>query len=233
VLIFLDTETTGLEELDRICSLGVIIQDSKNISTHYELIKSSKKIKPEASAVHHLTDEMLKDKKVFKKSKIYKTLQECNSRENVLISHNINFDLKMLQKEGFIWEGAVIDTLKCVRHLIPECEQFSLQYLRYELRLYKEEKSELDITIQAHNALSDALHVRLLYKYLLDYASHEKLEELSMKNVLISKFAFGKYKGRYIEDIAMSDRAYIEWMLNTVADMDEDLLYSLEYYLSC
>ncbi len=232
MLIFLDTETTGLEEVDRICSIGFILQDKESIETHYELIKSVKKIRPEASAVHHITNEMIKDRELFKDSNIFKLLQKYNSSENILISHNIDFELKMLQKEGFIYKGKIIDTLKCVRHLIPECEQFSLQYLRYDLKLYKSENSNLDIDIQAHNALSDALHVKLLYEYLLDMADTEKLQDLTMQHILISRFSFGKYKGRYIEEIAINDRAYIEWMLNSLNDMDEDLQYSLEYYLN-
>jgi len=227
MLVFLDTETTGLEEQDRICSLGIIVEDK----THYELIKSPRKIRSESSAIHHLTNEMLKDKKVFKESEIYKTLQEYNNVENILITHNTPFDLKMLQKEGFVWQGAIIDTLKCVRHLIPECEQFSLQYLRYELKLYKLENGDLGITPQAHNALSDALHVKLLYEYLLDMTSLEKLQDLTMESVLISKFSFGKYKGHYIEEIAMNDASYLHWMLNNMSDIDEDLHYSLEYWL--
>jgi len=227
MLIFLDTETTGLEEQDRICSLGIIAEDK----TYYELIKPPRKIRAESSAINHLTNEMLKDKKVFKESEIYKTLQAYNSIENVLITHNTPFDLKMLQKEDFVWQGAIIDTLKCVRHLIPECEQFSLQYLRYELKLYKNENSDLGITPQAHNALSDALHVKLLYEYLLDIASLEELQNLTMEPILISKFSFGKYKGRYIEEIAMNDASYLDWMLHNMLSIDEDLQYSLEYWL--
>ncbi len=227
MLVFLDTETSGLEEQDRICSLGIIAENK----THYELIKSPRKIRSEASAIHHLTNEMLKDKKVFKESKIYQILQEYNSADNVLIAHNAPFDLKMLQKEGFVWQGAIVDTLKCVRHLIPECEQFSLQYLRYELKLYKLENSDLGIALQAHNALSDALHVKLLYEYLLDMASLEELQDLTMQSVLISKFTFGKYKGHYIEEIAMNDASYLHWMLHNMSDIDEDMHYSLEYWL--
>lgn len=231
MLIFLDTETTGLEDADRICSIGLIVYDEGTATPYYELIKPPRKTKPEASAVHHITNEMLKDKKVFKASYMYTLLQQLNTQDNVLISHNIHFDLKMLKKEGFVWQGGIIDTLKCVRHLIPECEQFSLQYLRYELQLYKYEKNDLEIAVQAHNALSDALHVKLLYEYLLEMSNQDELEELTMKNVLLSKFSFGKYKGRYIEEIAMHERGYLEWMLHNMQDIDDDLRYSLEYWL--
>jgi len=50
--------------------------------------------------------------------------------------------------------------------------------------------------------------------------------------VLIQKLDFGKYSGRYIEEITMCDRGYLEWMLSNIADLDEDLRYSIERYLS-
>jgi len=230
MLIFLDTETTGLESSDRICSIGFIAQNESELNADYALIKAPKKVRPESSAIHHITNEMLKDKKAFADTPTVVSLKEYNTTENTLVAHNSAFDLKMLEKEGFIWQGAIIDTLKCVRHLIPECEQFSLQYLRYELRLYKRENNVLDIVPQAHNALSDALHVKLLYEYLLEMASDEKLQELSMTPVLLSKFTFGKYKGRYIEEIAMNDRGYLEWMSGQL-DIDEDLQFTLQHWL--
>jgi DNA polymerase-3 subunit epsilon/exodeoxyribonuclease X len=231
MLIFLDTETTGLDESDKICSIGIITEDEKSVKTYYNLIKSDKKITSEASSVHHITNEMIKQSPTFKESEICKILSKYNSTDNTLIAHNIAFDMKMLQREGFIWRGGIIDTLRCTRHLIPECDKFSLQYLRYELKLYRDEKSDLDIDICAHHALSDALHVKLLYNYLLQMSSFNTLEELSVQDVLISKFSFGKYKGHFIEEIAISDAGYLRWMLN-MSDLDDDLRYSIEYYLS-
>jgi len=133
----------------------------------------------------------------------------------------------MLERSGFKFLGEVIDTLRVTKHLVGECEQFSLQFLRYELKLYKKEKEHLD----AHHALSDAKIVKNLYEYLLDIQTKEKLAELSFKNVLLTKFEFGKYSGRYIEEISMCDRGYLEWMLGNIIDLDEDLRYSIEYYL--
>ena len=47
----------------------------------------------------------------------------------------------------------------------------------------------------------------------------------------MQKFEFGKYSGRYIEEISMCDRGYLEWMLGNIMDLDEDLRYSIEYNL--
>jgi DNA polymerase-3 subunit epsilon/exodeoxyribonuclease X len=233
--LFLDLETTGLEEKDRICELAVICEDEESLVTSSDaLCKSSKKISHEAMALHHITNEMLTNEKVCQETSTYKLLQEHNTQENILIAHNIRFDLEMLAKEGFEVKMQLVDTLRCVKSLIPECEQFGLQFLRYELGLYKEEKElaqRIGIDLVAHRALSDALHVKLLWKTLLQYATVSQLVEISSQPVLLEKFPFGKYSGRYIEEIAGNDTAYLHWMLNNIKDMDEDLSYSIKKYL--
>ena len=75
MLIFLDTETTGLSAEDVICSIAFIDDEH----CEYELINEGKKISAEASSVHHITNEMIKDKTSFKKSSIYKYLEMHNS----------------------------------------------------------------------------------------------------------------------------------------------------------
>jgi len=226
MLIFLDVETTGLEEKDRVCSIGIIAVECED-TTIYELINEGKKIPALASSINHITNEMLKGQPNFKDSQAYKFLTKHNNEKSTIVGHNIKFDLAMLEKSGFIFKGEIIDTLRVTKHLVPECEQFSLQFLRYELKLYKDEKEEL----KAHNALSDARVAKNLYEYLLEISPKDKLAELSFKKVLLTKFEFGKHKGSYIEEISMSDRGYLEWMLSNIIDLDEDLRYSIEYYL--
>ena len=77
----------------------------------------------------------------------------------------------------------------------------------------------------------DALVVKMLFNYHLESVTREDMCELTFKNVLLQKFEFGKYAGRYIEEISMSDRGYLEWMLENIMDLDEDLRYSIDYYL--
>ncbi len=230
MLIFLDTETTGLSAEDVICSIAFI--DDEHYE--YELINEGKKISAEASSVHHITNEMIKDKTSFKKSSIYKYLEMHNSDENTLVAHNIQFDLEMLVKAGFLWKGGVIDTLRVSKHLIGECEGFSLQLLRYELKLYRGEKKlkeqyGIKDALVAHNALSDTLVTKLLFIYLRDMASEEEMHALSFKEVLLEKFSFGKHKGKYIEEVCINDTSYAQWLLSS--DTDEDIKYSINYYL--
>ncbi|MEA3374199.1 MAG: exonuclease domain-containing protein [Campylobacterota bacterium] len=234
MLIYLDLETTGVEKKDRICAIGLIAVEGEDVTVMNDLVKPPRKIRPEAMAVHHITNEMVSDKPPFLDSETVKWLSEHNSADNVLIAHNVDFELTMLQREGIVWQGAIIDTLKCTKHLIKEVEKHSLQYLRYELGLYKSEvkaAKTLDIPLIAHTVLSDALHAKLLHEYLNEMADDERLFELTVERALIQKFNFGKYSGRYIEEIAMRDPGYLEWMLGNMFDMDEDLRYSVEYYM--
>jgi DNA polymerase-3 subunit epsilon/exodeoxyribonuclease X len=227
VLIFLDLETTGLEHSDKIISIALVVVDGDKTIKMYDEVNEGKKISPKASSINHITNEMIKNKPKLIDSQTYKFLQKHNLEATTLIAHNIKFDIEKLASSGLHFIGKMIDTLRVTKHLIPECDGFSLQHLRYELKLYKQEEEKLC----AHHALGDALLVRLLFNYLLDIASVEKMCELSFKNVLIDKFKFGKYANRYIEEIILSDRGYIEWMLSNIMDLDEDLRYSISHYL--
>lgn len=224
MLIYLDLETTGLEVGDKIVSCGLVSENNEEI---YCEVNEGKKIPPKASSIHHITNEMIKNKPSFLESDTYEFLEKHNNKENILVAHNIKFDLEMLSSVGFFWQGRVIDTLRVSKHLIPECEFYSLQVLRYELKLYKLEL----VALVSHNAIDDAKLVKLLYEYLLELSTLEEMQDLSFKNVLLQKFEFGKYAGSYMEEIALNDRGYLEWMLANVIDLDEDLRYSIVYYL--
>lgn len=229
--VVIDTETTGLEEADRICSIALVM----GTGIHYELINPLKKIPPKASAIHHITNEMVKEAPVFERSEAREWLHRINSPQAVLISHNAPFELGMLQKEGITWQGEVIDTLKCAQSLMDDLEGYGLQYLRYELRLYRQEKpffERFGAPIAPHHALSDALHTQMVYEYLLDLADERRLIEISQNRVLLSRLPFGKYAKKRIEEIALKDPSYLRWMLESLMDMDEDLRYSIEHYVS-
>ncbi len=227
MLIFVDIQTTGLEKADKIVSIGLVVVDGENFFHMYDEVNEGKKIPPKASSIHHITNEMLKNKPEFKQSDSYKFLEQNNLESTTLIGHNIKFDIEKLSGSGFDFVGKMIDTLKVTKHLIPECERFSLQFLRYELKLYRQETQKFC----SHHALGDAFTLKFLFEYLADMTTIENMYLLSFKHVLMQKFEFGKYADRYIEEISMNDKGYLEWMLGNIMDLDEDLRYSINYYL--
>jgi len=229
--IYVDVETTGVKANDEIVSIGLIYEDKSS----YDLVLPSKKIKPKAMAVHHITNEMVKTAPPIKECDTFKLLESLNDVNNILIIHNAQLIYTMLEKTGFSFKGEIIDTQKSTKHLIPECEYFELQYLRYELKLYKEEKDlaqDYSINLFAHNALSDAIHIKLLHNYLLCEFDEKRLIESKEEQTLLFRLPFGKYRNRHIEDIARKDPKYLQWILNDMIDIDEDLRYSIEYFLN-
>jgi len=241
--ILFDTETTGNQEEDKIIQIGAMVVHSKDeIEIFDELCSCDVDIKIEAMEVHNIVPEQLEGKPPFIQTKAYQKLQEYNNQENYLIAHNINFDLGMLQKDGFENHYTLIDTLRCARHLYKDIPYHRLQYLRYALELYKIEQDEanrLKITIKAHDAIGDVLVMKLFLSKLVqrvkqeypDYNPMEKLAELTKTPVMVQTFKFGKYKGKDIVEVAKEDSGYLNWMRSNMQDMDEDLRYTLDKVL--
>ena len=237
MLTFLDFETTGTGSDDKICSIASLISDAEKMELYYDLVNEGKKIPPKASSINNITNEMIKEKPPLKESQSFAMLIKSLEEGAILVAHNLPFELQMLACVGVDVQTETIDTLRCCRHLIPDLESYALNFLRYEMKLYKKEKTlskELGLEaacLMPHNAQSDVIITKLLYDELLELASQEEMLKLSHKPVLLQKFEFGKYAGRYIEEIAMMDRGYLEWMLRSLEDLGEDMRYTLEYYL--
>lgn len=238
--ILFDTETTGAGEEDRIIQVGGMIVKSKTeVEVYDELCSTVLPIKLEAMEVHNITPELIAGKDIFTNTNFFKKLLELNNSSNYLIAHNINFDLGMLEKEGFQNQYTLIDTLRCAKHLYPELPYHRLQYIRYALELYRteeQEANELNVTIKAHDAIGDVLVMKLFLRKLVakcvevypDDSPMEKLAELTRTPVFVTKFRFGKYRGEEIIEVAKKDIGYLQWMRSNMADLDEDMRYTLD-----
>ncbi len=242
-IIFLDTETTGNEpKKDFLCQLAYKIYPDRGVGadgeTFCELYKPSIPIPPEASAVTHITNKMVADKKVFKESPEYKKIKTLlESPESILVAHNAKFDIAIIANED-ITPANFICTLRVARFLDKDnvIPQYRLQYLRYYL--------DIDIEASAHDALGDVLVLEKLYELLLDkIMKEEKVNEekavemmidISSRPSLMNMFNFGKYNGKTVQEVANIDRGYLEWMLGQKeqnSDNEEDWIYTLKYYL--
>ena len=241
--ILFDTETTGTEAEDRIIQIGAMIVHSKNAIEVYDALCSTDiDIRLEAMEIHHITSDVIAHHPPYHELEIANKLLEYNQEENYLIAHNIKFDLGMLEKEGFENNYTLIDTLRCAKHLLADLPYHRLQYLRYALKLYETEGAEastLNIKIKAHDAIGDVLIMKLLLSKLVKLTQEkfpntnpmEKLALLTKTPVLMKVFKFGKHKDKEIAEVVKTDKSYISWMQKNM-DLDEDMQYSLEYYLS-
>lgn len=233
-LIFGDTETTGIEEEDRLVQLA-FIHDDRTVN---ELFSPDIPIKFEAMAVHHVTRKMVKGKPRFKGSYYCDYLKKANEGGHVFVAHNAKFDLAMLAKEDVEFDSH-IDTLKVVRYLDTEAKfaNYQLQYLRYLFGI--------EIEAVAHDALGDVEVLRAVFLKLLERLMHvegldqedavERMIMISEEPTLIKKFAFGKHKGKLVEDVAINDIGYLKWLYREKLNedqLDEDWIYTLEKYIT-
>lgn len=125
--IVLDTETTGMDPFkgDRIIEIGAIelINHMPTGKACQLYINPERDIPPDATAVHGITDEFVKDKPVF--SQVYMEFLDFIGNDSKLVIHNAEFDMKFLNWElkevghkPLSWDR-VIDTLVIARKKFP------------------------------------------------------------------------------------------------------------------
>jgi len=233
-IIFFDTETTGNTEKDVLCQIAYKTSDE----TFSALYNPGTKIPPEASAVHHITNKMVADKKTFAESGDREKIKNLfEDKDNVAVAHNAPFDMMMFKKED-ITPANFICTLRVARYLDKEekIERYNLQYLRYLL--------EIEIEAQAHDALGDVMVLEQLFirlqKKIMDTdgldenGAIEKMIEISSHPSIIKILNFGKYKGMKVEEVVKIDQGWLKWLLGEKEksdQLDEDWIYTLKHYL--
>jgi len=125
--IVLDTETTGLDPDDghKIIEIGCIeiLNRSVTNNTFHKYINPNREIDIEASKIHGLTYNKLKDKPLFEE--VYEEFSDYISDSPIII-HNAPFDIGFLKKEYLdlsktvnFFDNEIIDSLKMARKISP------------------------------------------------------------------------------------------------------------------
>ncbi len=124
--IVFDTETTGMDpfEGDRIIEIGCVevINQVPTGRTYHQYINPEREIPADATAVHGITDEMVKDKPVF--AEIFTEFLEFVG-QGTLVAHNASFDMKFINYElktvghPSVDKRQVIDSLAIARKKFP------------------------------------------------------------------------------------------------------------------
>ena len=224
MFIFLDTETTGIDDDDRLCQIAFKTETGLIVN---ELYNPGIPISIEAMSIHHITNEMVKNKPPFKNSKTWKKLTELfEDADSVMVAHNAIFDMVMLRKED-IHPQKTICTYKMARFLDKEGQipQYNLQYLRYYLKL--------NVDASPHDAFGDILVLEALFNRIHAKAMDKfgvlavnKMIEVTKNPVLLPRMPYGKHKGMKFEEIPID---YLQWLSET--DLDEDVAYTIKHYL--
>ncbi len=226
-IVFFDLETTGVDTAkDRIVEISMI----KIMPDGEEIVKTRRlnpemPIPPEATAVHGITDEDVKDKPTF--TQIAKSLAQFIQGCDFGGFNSNRFDLPVLVEE-FLRAGVDVDLKRRrfidVQNIFHKMEQRTLvaaykfycdknledahsaeadtratyEVLKAQIERYGELQNDVDFLAEFSSRGETADYAgRILY--------NEKGEEV---------FGFGKYKGRSVADVFRSEPSYYDWMMN-------------------
>lgn len=218
-LICLDCETTGLDvNNDEIIEIAIVkFTFEKTLGSLHYLINPKRPIPPESSAIHHISDEMVKGKPF-----IENILDEAVNLigKYPIMGHNVGFDIQMIESalrrhnhSKSLTSNPVIDTLRLAR-LYGESPKNSLEVLREHFNIAEE---------GAHRAMNDVIvNIKVFEKLASTFKTTEEMLERLTKPVAMKAFPFGKYKGYFFKEIPID---YLHWAGHQ--NFDEDLLYSI------
>jgi DNA polymerase-3 subunit epsilon len=201
--IYFDTETTGVKaDKDRIIELAAF--DPLDKRTFCELINPLMPIPKEASAVHNITDDMVKNAPSFEE--IGKKFIDFCGPDAVLIAHNgDSFDKPFLDAEAkraglTLPEWKYLDTLKWARKYRPDLPRHALQVLREHYGIPAN---------QAHRALDDVFVLHAIFSQMIDDLSIEQVLDLLSSQPTVSRMPFGKHQGKALSEIP---KEYVSWL---------------------
>lgn len=224
-----DSETTGVGAEDKAVEVAGFLWDfdsekkEAQLVRHYtSLVNPGIPIPPEASAIHHLTDEDVADA-----PKIDDAMMPFFDDDfDFVVAHNCAFDRRFMDFGQAPW----VCTLKLSRAVYPDAANHKNQYLRYLLGLPKLVHS-YSAQAAAHRALYDSEVTSYLFHHLILKATTdnpiEKMISLSNNPSLLKVCRFGKHKDKLWKDVP---RDYLDYILNKSSGWDEDTLYTARYY---
>ncbi len=227
-----DVETTGLSAIA--CKLvelsGVKFKlgapssaSNLELDTFSALINPGEPIPPEVSALHGITDAMVKDAPGVD-SVLPQFYQWCGSAaDTVLIAHNASFDVEFLkvnsQRLCLELPGhAVIDTLALAQCLVQDS-------LNHKLKTLSEHFGFAGSLY--HRALDDSMYVQKLFAKLVEVGCLENFGQLEENNSTLSFTQQQRYA-----PVVLSPRAKADYDLISVAIKKKSelkLTYSSEF----
>ena len=225
-IIFFDLETTGVDTAhDRIVEISMVKIEpdgTKHVKTRR--INPEMPIPAEATAVHGISDEDVKDEPTFKQiaKSLAKFIEGCDFG-----GFNSNrFDLPMLVEE-FMRADVDVDFRK--RKFVDVQNIFHKKEQRTLVAAYKF-YCDKDLE-NAHSAEADTLATYEVLEAQIErygdigdtvdelaaFSTHNEVVDFAGRIALNDKgeevFTFGKYKGRKVEDVFRDEPSYYSWMM--------------------
>ena len=217
-LVFFDLETTGVDTAkDRIVEISMVkVMPNGDEVVRTRLINPQMSIPADATAIHGITDEDVKDAPTF--AQIAKSLAQFIEGCDFGGFNSNRFDLPMLVEE-FMRAGVDVDFKQ--RKFIDVQNIFHKMEQRTLVAAYKF-YCDKDLT-NAHSAEADTKATYEVLKAQLD-----RYPELQNDVAALAEFSthgetadfaevfnFGKYKGRAVADVFRQEPSYYAWIMDS------------------
>lgn len=225
-LAIFDLETTGVNiASDRIVEIAIVrIQLDGSQQVKRKLINPGMPIPEAATAVHKITNDMVKNEPTFKQAanEIKQFIEGCD-----LGGFNSNrFDIPLLVEE-FLRVDQPLDLSKVklvdVQKIFHTMEQRTLS-AAYKFYCSKDldgaHSAEVDASATVEVLLSQVQRYPQLgnsIESIIKAIGEEEIVDFARRFVMENGkevFNFGKYKGQAVEDVLRKERQYYDWMMN-------------------
>jgi DNA polymerase-3 subunit epsilon len=225
-LVFFDLETTGTNiASDRIVEISYLkVYPNGNEESKTRRINPEMPIPPQASAIHGITDEDVKDAPAFRviAKSLAAQIEGCD-----LAGYNSNrFDIPLLAEE-FLRAEVDVDLMKRkfvdVQTIFHKKEQRTLEAA---YKFYCSKDLENAHTAEADTKATYEVLQSQLERYpdlvndvnfLSEYSAYNNNADFAGRIVYNEQnkevINFGKYKGRLVEDVFHEDPGYYGWII--------------------
>jgi DNA polymerase-3 subunit epsilon len=226
-IVFLDLETTGLNlTTDRVVEIAMIRVNIDGTRTlKRKLINPERNIPAESSAIHGITNEMVKDAPVFKQ--VANEVKQFMDGADLGGYNSNKFDWPMLAEE-FLRSGLEFDIagrklldVQKIYHLM-EPRNLSAAYKFYchkELENAHTASSDVDATWEVFEAqLQKYPQLGNTVDSVMKLIGEDEIVDFARRMVKEKGreyFNFGKHKGKAVEDVFKAEPSYYDWMMKS------------------
>ena len=233
-IIFFDLETTGLSiTQDKIVEISIIkVYPDGHEEEKTRRLNPERHIPEEATAVHGITDEDVKNCPTFKQ--VSKSLAQIFEGCDIGGFNSNRFDIPVLSQE-FFNAGIKFDFNKCkfidVQTIFHKMEPRNLIaayqfYCGKDLKNAHSASADTRATLEVLKAQLDRYGDQLQndVEFLSDYSSKTRNVDLAGRVVRndegVVVFNFGQHRGKSVEEVLTKTPQYLDWIQNS--DFAED-----------
>jgi DNA polymerase III subunit epsilon len=224
-LAFIDLETTGINfGTDRIVEIAIVkIHPDGTKHVKRKLINPEMPIPAQASDIHGITNEMVKDAPTFKQvaNEIKQFIDNCD-----IGGYNSNrFDIPLLMEEFLrvpleveMKDRKMVDAQK-IFHMMEQ-RTLSAAYKFYCNKTLDDAHSAeadaaatweiLEAQIQKYPQIGNSVEA------IVKFTGEDNIVDFARRFIMENGkeiFNFGKHKGRTVEDVLKSEPQYYDWMM--------------------